>query len=411
LDKPVLGRPFSFPQEADMASRFCAIALGVLAVLVSASGAAFAQAPAAAGDTASQSEGVGALQGEAFTSPEGQITRVSKADKLPNDHGQVFRKYDIEPYTSRVTTTEKPEQAIIDWILRETGAEVWFSEPLGILSANRTTLTVYHTPEMQNTVRSIVDRFVGSEAESQVLGLTICTVGSPNWRSKAHRIMRPVEVQTPGVNAWLLTRENAAVLLADLRKRTDYKEYGAPNLQIHNGQSSSISRLRPRNYTRSVNLDEQTFAGHTLIMGNIEEGFTLEISPLLTLDRQILDAVIKVQVDQVEKLVPVVIDVPTPTPERQRIEIQVPQVVSAKMHERFRWPSDHVLLISGGVSATPAPQQGSLLGTPVPNPFGSGPSRADALLFVEYRGKASQALLQTDRGAGTTGTPQTRGRY
>ena len=34
----------------------------------------------------------------------------------------------------------KPEQAITDWILRETGTEVWFSEPLGILNASSTTL-------------------------------------------------------------------------------------------------------------------------------------------------------------------------------------------------------------------------------------------------------------------------------
>lgn len=373
-------------------------------------GAAAAPAAAIPAQNAAPGEG-GALQG-AFTPSAPAVTRETKGSGvLPNNFNQLWREYDIEPYTSRVTSTEKPEQAIIDWILRETGAEVWFSEPLGLLSANRTTLTVYHTQEMQNTVRSIVDRFVGSEAESQVLGLGIVTVGSPNWRSKAHRIMRPVEVQTPGVNAWLLTRENAAILMADLRKRTDFKEYGATNLQVHNGQSSSISKLRPRNYVRSVNLREDAFAGHELVMGQMEEGFSLEISPLLSLDRQTIDAVIKVQVDQVEKLVPVVIEVPTPTPERQKIEIQVPQVVSARLHERFRWPADQVLLISGGVSATPAPQQGSLLGTPVPNPFASGPSRADALLFVEYRGKASQALLTTDRGAGAGGTPNNRGRY
>jgi hypothetical protein len=76
-----------------------------------------------------------------------QITLVSKGEgTLPNDHGQVWREYDISPYSSRVTTTQRPEQAIVDWILRETGTDVWFSEPLGLLNASRNTLRVYHTP-------------------------------------------------------------------------------------------------------------------------------------------------------------------------------------------------------------------------------------------------------------------------
>ncbi|MDZ7619313.1 MAG: hypothetical protein U1E05_20125, partial [Patescibacteria group bacterium] len=62
---------------------------------------------------------------------------------LPNEHGQVWREYDIAPYTVRVTSTQRPEQALVDWILRETGYEAWHGEPLGILSATPRTLRVY----------------------------------------------------------------------------------------------------------------------------------------------------------------------------------------------------------------------------------------------------------------------------
>ena len=58
--------------------------------------------------------------------------RVTKGPgTLPNDAGQEWREYDISPYTLRVTTTNRPEQAIVDWILRETGHEAWHGEPLG----------------------------------------------------------------------------------------------------------------------------------------------------------------------------------------------------------------------------------------------------------------------------------------
>ena len=149
---------------------------------------------------------------------------------LPNDQGQVWREYDISPYTARVTTTKRPEQAIVDWILRETGYEVWHSEPLGILSASPRTLRVYHTPQMQAVVADIVDRFVSSEAETRTFSLRIVTIDNPNWRVTAHRTLRPIPAQTPGVSAWLLSKEDAAVLLGALQHRSDYRrtQFAAP---------------------------------------------------------------------------------------------------------------------------------------------------------------------------------------
>ena len=43
----------------------------------------------------------------------------------------------------------------------------------------------------------------------------------------------------------------------------------------------------------------------------IEEGFSLEFHPLLAVDGKTIDAIIKCHVDQVEKMIPVMIDVPT----------------------------------------------------------------------------------------------------
>ena len=148
---------------------------------------------------------------------------------LPNEQGQVWREYDISPYTARVTTTKRPEQAIVDWILRETGYEVWHTEPLGILSASPRILRVYHTPQMQAVVADIVDRFVSSEAETRTFSLRIVTIDSPNWRVPAHRTLRPIPAQTPGVCAGCSPRKtrpcswahcNAAATIANTVRRT-----------------------------------------------------------------------------------------------------------------------------------------------------------------------------------------------
>lgn len=311
------------------------------------------------------------------------------AGVLPNDRGQVWREYDITPYTVRAGDTQKPEQAIVDWILRETGTDVWFSAPLGILSADSRTVRVYHTPEMQQVVRDVVERFVVSNSESQMLGIRLITLGSPNWRSRAISLLKPVEVKSPGVEAWVLSRENAAVLLGDLRTRADFREHTSPNLQIYNGQSQTLARTQPKTYARSVRLTG-VWPGYEILQGQIDEGFSLQISPLLSLDGNTCDAAIQCSIDQVEKLVTVGLEVPL-AGQTQKVQIQVPQLVSWRLNERFRWPTDQVLVLSCGIVATPAPGTAAG-GLSFINPFTPASERADALLFIEPKGRASQSL-------------------
>ena len=192
--------------------------------------------------------------------PRASIAKVtSGTGTLPNDAGQVWREYDITPYTLRVTSTNRPEQAIVDWILRETGYEAWHSEPLGILSANGRTLRVYHTPQMQDTVSEIVDRFVNTQAETQAFGIRVITIGSPNWRTKMQRVLRPVPVQSQGVQAWLLSKEDAAMMIAELQKRTDFREHSSPQLAgakwtIDGGHRLAAAQLHQRCDPQAGNL-------------------------------------------------------------------------------------------------------------------------------------------------------------
>jgi len=313
------------------------------------------------------------------------IARVSAGPgTLPNDAGQEWREYDITPYTARVSSTVKPEQAILDWILRETGYEAWHGSPLGILSVDSRRVVVYHTPPMQAVVQDIVDRFVNSEAESHVFGMRVVTLGSPDWRAKHHSVLHPVATQSQGTSAWLMAKEDFALLVADLRRRSDFREHGTPHLMVNNGQSKQVSANQTRNYVRDVILKaDGSWPGYEPVMGQFDEGFKLEFNPLLSIDGTVVDAVIRCDVDQVEKMVPVMIDVPTTAAPRQRQKVEVSQGISIRLHERFRWPTDQVLLISLGVGPAPIPDASGTLSVPLL----SGPPRAEMLIFVESRGK------------------------
>ncbi len=335
----------------------------------------------------------------------------SQGGQLPRESGQEYREYDLRPYTGYLPKQDHPEQAVVDWILRETGTDVWFGQPFGFLSADRDTLSVYHTPEMQAVVSDVVDRFVSGNTDPQVVNLRMMTVGNPNWRSRVHLAMQHVSVQSPGVQAWLLTKENAALIVAMLKQRSDAQEVQMVDVVTHNGQNEELSSIRGRNYVRNVRQAPTGWPPYEPETGEVQEGYRLELSPLLSPDGATLDCVIRAEIDQVDRLVPVDLDLPLPNGQTHRARIEVPQVVSWRLHERFRWPTDMVLLLSCGVVASPdrLPSAVPLLNLDALT--GTTAGRADALLFVEFRGRASDNLIKTPQMARVPGADFTRGRY
>ncbi len=323
----------------------------------------------------------------AATSGVANNSPLVRIDSLPNTAGQVWRQYDLRSYTQPISTTKNPQQAILDWVLRETGTELWFNEPLGVLSATREQLYVYHTPEIQGVVEKIVDRFLRSGGQPQVVGVRLMTVGNPNWRAGSYSMMQPIDVQSPGIEGWMLTKENAALLVNQLHRRTDYVEHGVGDFTAHAGQKIVINRTRPIDFTRAVRWVQGRFPPYETLVTRIDEGYTMDISSLASSDGTI-EALLRCNVDQVERLQQVEIDVPDNSGGMQSVRIGVPQMVSWKLHERFRWPSDQVLLLSCGVVANPSEDSGSGLG--LQNLFSRSRGRADALLMLEYKGSPRQ---------------------
>lgn len=312
---------------------------------------------------------------------------ASLGGALPAEHGQVWREYDIREYSRRVATTNRPEQAVIDWILRETGYERWHGRELAMLSATPHTLRAYHTPEMQAVVGAIVDRFV-MNADSVGFSLRVATVEHPSWRAMAHNMMKPIPVTTAGVSAWMVDRENLPVLLSELRRRGGYREHSSPHLLVDNGQSTVISARRGRQYVKDVRQREDAWPGVQAEAGRIDEGFSLEFSPLLTVDRQVADAVIKCDIDQVEKMVPIYVNSTSQTGESQRVKVEVPQMTQLRFQERFRFPADKVLIVGLGMVALPIPIDSSreiIPGLPFTMP--GGPPRADLVIMIESQTK------------------------
>lgn len=320
-------------------------------------------------------------------------------------------EYDLRPYTQALKNVDRPQQAVIDWIIRETGSELWFQEPVGVLTADRSTLRVYHNAGMQKVVAQIYERFVNGINEPQVFNLRLITIGNPNWRSKALPLMRSAAARSPGVSAWLMPKENGAIVMAQLRQRQDVREVQSVDLKMVQGQTQLIEQMRPRNYLREY-APNTTAAWPPLTpnYGEIQEGYRMVFSPLLSLDGTTMDMMLKCDVDQVEKMNPVALEVPN---SGGAYQVEVPQMMSWRLAERFRWPTDHMLILSCGVITPPVVnQQNTLLTGGASGLFGINrilpdlsTQKQDAILVIEYRGAASTQLTPAALAAGTTAAP------
>ena len=323
------------------------------------------------------------------------VTKVTRTfEKLPNAAGQVWREYDITPYTSELSNLQRPEQAVIDWIVKETGTRLWFSEPMGVLSADRKRVIVYHTPEIQRVVKTILDRFNRTRAQSQVFEINLVTVDKPNWRATAYPMLQPIEVRSPGIEAWLVSKENAAILQGQLARRADFKRHSGGRVAGPDGQTFVLEKSTPVSFTQALQWTPNQVPNYQPKNETINEGYRLALSCLTSLDNRTIEAIIDCDVDQVEKLTPVKVDLPAPGGALTQLDLNVPQLVSWRLNERVRWPSDQVLMLSCGIVASPEAKQDLPRGGAFQILSRLQPSkRTNALLFIEFRGPQSGATV------------------
>lgn len=214
-----------------------------------------------------------------------------------------------------------------------------------------------------------------------------------------HQLLQPVRTQSPAVAAWIAPKESAAQVLAAIQRRSDFRIHGQPHFFVRNGESGIISSTRPVNYVRDVKPAEGSWAGYEQITRTTDEGFALELVPLMSLDRTVVEAMIKLDIDQIEKMLPVMLETPSQASPNQRTEVEIPQTTQFRMYEKFRWPSDQVLIIDLGMIVLPNPGEApsALTIGGLPLPFTSWNNRANVLIFVEHRGQYASRGGQSSR--------------
>jgi len=298
------------------------------------------------------------LRGTAMTRPTLAIGITigiawQAAAQMPSNSGQVWKAHDLTPFTSRAGPGS--ERHVVDWVLQETGYSTWHGAIPASLSATPEAVSCYHVPEMQARVAEVVGRFTGAAAVPHRFSLQVFGVGSPAWRGDVRPVLRPIPAATPGVQAWILSREDAAVVLGRLRSRADCQELPTGAVLAANGIPAVLSGGRTLPYPQDVAARPEAWPGWHVQTAACGEGFAIDVHPLLSLDGSAVEAVLRCRIDQVERLAPVALASPSGDP--GGVRVAVPQVAAVRVGERFRWPATHTLLVSLGLVPWPVPAQ------------------------------------------------------
>jgi hypothetical protein len=327
-------------------------------------------------------------------------------DKIPQNHGQIWREYDITPFTQGrklPTGGTPPEQTLIDWIMRKTGTNVWHTAPFGILTADSEKLYVYHTREVQLIVADVVDRFVCPQLWSDACTLRIVSTARPDWLSKGHPHLLPIKIATPGVQGWVVDKTIAQSLLTELGRRGDFKELIPPQPLIAHGIQHNVVVKKERQYLRDVQPNPSVLNGFAEDRVPMAEGIGLTMTSLAVLDGQNMDVNVKLDVVQIERMLTTPIDITTAANSRQRFLLESPQMAYFNLDEIVRFPKSMVLLLDLGTVPLPNTADDNSRNVLSEIARGVNPARrGNVLVFIEgTSGSAAPAVSSPPNNAPT----------
>ena len=338
---------------------------------------------------------------EPFNGPK--IATASRAfDTLPSDAGQFWMVYDISPYTSLYPSLPNPEQSLVNWILFDTGESFWHTEPFGVFQADRNTLRVYHTEKVQRYVSNILDRFMDPAHKNDLFTVRIITVTEPDWRTKAASSIRPYPAKAVGISCWTLEAADYAALTQSLGRRSDYVELNASRNVVPNTETFGWVLPSPKQtYVRDIQLSSTAPQGYVADTASIDEGYRIEVTPLLSTGGDLIEFFFSCQSTAVEKTHTFPLKVPTASSPRQQLTAEVPQIVSREIKDKISFPKDKILLLDLGMIpfAPETRSESAGIAGGLSKVIGAKPLWRNVLIFVQSGGTA-QALPKSESPVG-----------
>ncbi|WP_152052972.1 hypothetical protein [Tautonia marina] len=310
--------------------------------------------------------------------------------------------FNIAPYTAlpHSRDTAKPETALVEWVFRHTGSEIWHSGDLAVLSATSKQLRAFHREEVIAKVNEVYKRFVDAWFDVLTLRVRIVAAIDPKWRLDVFSRLEPVRLGTQGrggpqgQQAWLVDPSLTEQLMATMALSQSFRLVEERKEPIVNGQTLSLrTGLKdPITYRGGLDRSNTVQIGFEPTIDAIEEGVELRASPLLRDDGTSVDLAVDLRATVVKRKHLTRVIVPRQIGPAE-MDLDVPEVAHSRLNQTIpKWPLDKTLLISAGI----LPGIFMNKGGPLNLGFG-GPTQTELLVVLDLQSNLESARRRRER--------------
>jgi hypothetical protein len=327
--------------------------------------------------------------------------------------GFQWRTYPIARYTkiaSGQTSQTPPQKAIIDWIFKRTGISEWHGEKVAVLSASRTQMRAYNSPDVLKQVDEIVERFTNATEDVLSIHVQFIAAVDTRWRYSVYSRLTFVGSGPQGQQIWTMRLDDAALVLSQMQVQQGFRKLADQRVEMINGQTLSIKTSEPRAFAAGLQRDGAAGAGFQPRADKLEESIVLKLSPLLNFDGDALDAMIDLTVNTVRSFHRTKVIAPREVGPSE-MSVDVPESTQTHLDQTVKnWPLGQTLVISAGIHPGILDKKGGWFNLQIP---GTYPTGTEVLVILDAetvtRAKAATRSDTTTRSSKVDARSRSRG--
>jgi hypothetical protein len=323
------------------------------------------------------------------TDPQGDAVDEPPAPFAP-EPGFQWRRYPIARYTKVAASQSNPQKALIDWVFKRTGIAEWHGDKIAVLSANRTELRAYNSPEVLKQVDEVVERFTNATEDVLSVHVQFVAAVDTRWRYSVFSRLTYVGSGPQGQQIWTMRLDDAALVLSQMQVQQGFRKLADQRVEMINGQTLTIKTSEPRTFASGLQRDGAAGAGFQAKADKLEESIVLKLSPLLSFDGDALDAMIDLTVNTVRSFHRTRVITPREMGPPE-MAIDVPEANQTRLDQTVKnWRLGQTLVISAGIHPGVLDKKGGWFNLGIP---GTYPTGTEVLVFLDAetvgRGKSS----------------------
>ncbi len=322
--------------------------------------------------------------------------RLPRLLRSPGSSGAVIRLRDTRSSPAQTSQTP-PQKAIIDWIFKRTGISEWHGEKVAVLSASRSELRAYNSPEILKQVDDIVERFTNAAEDVLSIHVQFVAAVDTRWRYTVLSHLMFVGSGPQGQQIWTMKSGDAALVVSQMQMQQGFRKLADQRVEMINGQTLSIKTSELRGYASGVQSDGAAGAGFQPRADKLEESITLKLSPLLNFDGDALDAMIDLTVNTVRSFHRTKVIAPRDVGPGE-MSVDVPESSQTHLDQTVKnWPLRQTLVISAGIHPGILDKKGGWFNLQIPGTYPTG-TEVLVILDAETVSRAKASSRGTDNG-------------